>query len=206
MIKWVISGILCIGPFIVNCQSSFEGRIKYVIAYEMANEERKGIDLSLPKECKLYTNGKDWRLEQYSALGDNSIMIYHHDADSVYRLMEIGNEKFLLADKAANSAVRVWFEITQDIKSIAGFECHKSIAQVENEKSSVWVCQDYKNLKHLFWPQSEFLPISFTMIKSDLETVYTAIDHSKEPIDDTYFVVSSEYKLISDLKYQRMLR
>ena len=197
--------LLC--SVVLSAQKPFEGRIRYKIQYVYLPDDMKGLESVLPQTCELITNGKDWRLTQSTEIDGDLVMIYLHKSDTVFSQLKVGAEKLRLAKTHPESDQNVRIVETEKTKEIAGVEVKQCfVKSFEGAAQEIWIEPHFLNLKKAFEPNSKLLPLEFETEVGGVKLKYTAALVSQEPIDETYFVLSSEFKPVSAAVYDRWLR
>lgn len=207
MCRFLSLAFFLFSAVVLVAQKPFEGRIRYQIQYIYLPDDMKGLESVLPQTCELITNGKDWRLTQSTEIDGEWLMIYIAHSDTVYSQMKLGPEKLRLAKNRPESSQKVRIMETDQIKTIAGIEAKKYLVKAfEGNAKEVWVNPHFLNLKKAFQSNLKQLPLEFETEVGEVRLRYTAVLISPEPIDGTYFVLSSEFKPVSEAVYNRWLR
>lgn len=191
-----------------QAQKPFEGRIHYAIEYIEIPEELKGMEGALPRETLWVVSQGNTRMEQGTFLGGRQVSIHREGVDSIYQLIEVVGQKMLLS-MPLSTVDPQQFRVTEtaEVKNILGYETQHVVLHDGNGTAfNAWYTAKFRNPAGGELPSLKGLPLEYEFARSGIRVRMIATQLVEEPVDDTYFVIPSEYVRVPKDAYDRWLR
>jgi GLPGLI family protein len=200
MKKIVLLAVAAMASLSIAAQGLTEGRVVTGISYPDM-EDNTGILAMLPKETTAWYKGDKVRIEQPGAMGSKTIILVDNKKKETHTYFDmmgtkyeiVSNEKDVLEQnaKAGDYAITP----TTETKSIAGYNCKKSIAKgKDGEEIELWFAPDlarpnsnwtspYKGIDGMMMEFSTSKQTSMGPMTMKM----TVKEVAKEPVDDAKF-------------------
>ena len=143
-----VRGLIWMIIFVTGCIDSFaqkiisEGTLVYDVVIQTGNNEPQKGDALDGATTTVYLKGNNIRTEMISALG-KEITIYNSKTNNAVILKEFSGQKLMITLTKDNWRVKnsthdnIRFELTNEVKSIAGYSTKKAIAHMPDGKTFV---------------------------------------------------------------------
>lgn len=159
-----------------------EATIKYVMTVETGSGEPKLADMLDGATTTVYFKGKQSRVELVSGLGTEAT-IYNEATGKGFMLKDYSGQKLMITLspqewKSNNQKYAgISFENTGETRTIAGFNCKKAIARLNNGTSfTVWYTTEIDLQNKSYDPQFTTLPglaVEYEMQAGKLKLKFT---------------------------------
>lgn len=190
-------------------QKSFEGSVKYSIAYGDMPEEMKQYESMLPKEMVMKIKGDKSRMEQNSAMGSN-ITITDDKAKKVTVLVNMMGQKVAIEQNIENNEEEKMPEIKylDETKKIAGYTCKKAeISHPDmDETMTVYYTDEIVGTKTnaQFKGLNGFL-MEYSMSNQGMEMTITASEVKETKISNAEFTIPDDYEKMTQEEFQKKM-
>ncbi|MBC7865535.1 MAG: DUF4412 domain-containing protein [Bacteroidia bacterium] len=198
----------------VNAQKIDEGKVLYEISYPDADIPDEQMAM-MPTEAKMFFKNLSSRMEMKMGMGMDNVMIFDNKNKVMTMLMDMmGNKmavKFTEADikekRVKEGKQDYEVKITDETKEIAGFKCKKAILTGKDGTFDLYFT-DQISFKNGDWA-SEYkgidgFPLQYKISQGSLIMQMTAKSVTKEKVEDSMFVVPSDFKPMTTEELQKM--
>jgi hypothetical protein len=197
--------ILILTSYSIRAQEVFSGRLSFSIEYLKVPDDMKGVEAKLPTEVKIITDGKSWRSEQITEINGKYSRVYIDSKDSIFETITIGPERVRVSYRKISSV---------DVKSINGLGPivlgqETEICEISDDdgiKQSINQLMSYSEIPNLFFNGLSGIPTVIEIDNAGIKMRLKLTSMSNEPLDETYFALPDDYKVIDTALYQSWLR
>ncbi|MDC1221762.1 hypothetical protein N8Z47_03745 [Salibacteraceae bacterium] len=197
--------ILIITSYSVRAQEVFSGRLTFSIEYLKVPDDMKGVEAKLPTEVKIITDGRSWRSEQITEINGKYSRVYIDSKDSIFETITIGPERVRVSYRKISSV---------DVKSTNGLGPivlgqETEICEISDDdgiKQSIIQLTSYSEIPNLFFNGLSGIPTVIEIDNAGIKMRLKLTSMSNEPLDETYFTLPDDYKVIDTALYQSWLR
>ncbi len=194
-----------------------EGKIVYEISFPDMELDKAYKDLN-PTGSVVYFKNDVSRTELTVGKGLHTATILNASSGEMVTLTDMmGTKNAMIIEgegigKAKNKskAADATIEYFDDTKEIAGYSCKKAIIKTENSSSPVYVF--YTDKIHSImqinrdWNNFNGFPLQYTLEMNGIVMMMTAISVSSEKVADSYFLIPSDYQIITAEQMRIMLQ
>ena len=198
---------------------TFEGKIVYKINIKgnFSPQEK----MMLPSEAVIYSKGEKSRMEMSMGFGMNTTTISNSKSGYSVSLMNILGSKYAIESsekdnsKESEDLVKnTKVEVTNETKTIAGYNCKKAIIYINDPKSKevtqleVWFTKEIDiNNDYVKGPfeKIEGAMLEFSLVQQGLNMNFQASLVSKESVDNKLFEVPEGYKKMTQQEMMKMM-
>jgi len=154
---------------------------------------------------KIITDGKSWRSEQITEINGKYSRVYIDSKDSIFETITIGPERVRVSYRKISSV---------DVKSINGLGPivlgqETEICEISDDdgiKQSINQLMSYSEIPNLFFNGLSGIPTVIEIDNAGIKMRLKLTSMSNEPLDETYFALPDDYKVIDTALYQSWLR
>ncbi len=197
--------ILIITSYSIRAQEVFSGRLSFSIEYPTVPDDMKGVEEKLPTEMKIITDGRSWLSEQITEVNGKYSRVFIDSKDSIFETITIGPERVRVSYRKISSV---------DVKSInslgpivLGQETEIcEISDDDGVKQSIIQLTSYSEIPNLFFNGLSGIPTLIEIDNAGIKMRLKLTSMSNEPLDETYFALPDDYKVIDTVLYQSWLR
>lgn len=199
-----------LGTTTLIAQKDFEGKLSFSINYLDLPEDMKMMESMLPKEMLFYVKGSKARMEQAAVMGSQTVVIMDTKTDVSIVLMDFLGQKMAIEPTAEelkeskSKSERIEIKLSDETKTIAGFEC-KKVTMVDPETKTpvtVWFTDAIQNgMSQL--PGVPGMPLEYTVDQEGMRMRITATEISKEKVSDELFKVPAGYEKMTSEELQK---
>src|SRR5215204_1322402 len=193
----VLSVLFLLFALVTNAQKKFtEGTINYDIVISTGTDKPQAADFLDGATSTVYVKGNKSRTEMISSLGTQATVI-DGAANSIVVLKEYGDQKYLiqLTPTEWNDANKkydgVSFTITNDAKSVLGYNCKKAIGKLTDGTTfTVWFTPDLLPENNDYQTANKNLPglaMQYETAMGNMNVVYTVSKISFGPVPASKF-------------------
>jgi GLPGLI family protein len=196
---------------------TFEGRIVYKINIkgDFSPQEK----MMLPSEAKLFCKGDFSRMEMSLGLGMSTTTISNLKTGDATSLMNFLGSKYAIESKGADENREEYLknaklEVTNESKSIAGYNCKKAIVSYLDPQSKattnleVWFTKEL-NFNNDFvkgpFQKIEGAMLEFNLLQQGINMNFQATLVSLEKVENRQFEVPDGYKKLTKEELMKMM-
>ena len=204
----ILSYAFVLAAFSTKAQKTLnEVTLVYNMSVETGSGEPKMADMLDGATTTIYIKGDDSRLELVSGLGREAT-IYNAATGSGVILKDYSGQKLMITlspkDWEANNKKYegITFDNTSETAVIAGFNCHKTIAKLENGTSfTVFYTTDVNIANKSYDAQFKTLPglaVQYEMQSGQMKFKFTLAKINYDPVPLSMFEIpKSGYRVLS---------
>lgn len=194
--------IILLSVFWLTCLSAFtqkkfsEGTLNYDIVINTGTDKPQAADFLDGATSTVYVKGNKSRTEMISSLGTQATLI-DGNANAIVVLKEYGDQKYLIQLtssewKEANKKYDgVSFTISNETKTILGYNCKKAIGKLSDGKTfSVWYTPELIPENNDYQTANKNLPglaMQYETAMGNMNVVYTVSKISFAPVPVSKF-------------------
>ena len=186
---------------------SFEGVITYSMNFDDEGLDPTAKSMLSNAEMIIYIKNEKSRIDTDMGMMKNS-SITDSKKKTAFVLMDMMGQKMVMkmgAEEMENQDAKPKITYLDKTKEIAGYQCKK--AQVifgENEPVTVYYTEEIPAVVNGQIKGLKGYPLEYETNYNGLKAVFTAKSVKKELIDDTKFIVPSDYQEITKEEIQKM--
>lgn len=195
--KIILLGLLSLIGFNALAQKKFsEGTINYDIVINTGSEKPQAADFLDGATSTVYIKGNKTRTEMISSLGTQATVI-DGITNSIVVLKEYGDQKYLIQltpsewKEANKKYTGVSFTITNETKTILGYNCKKAIGKLSDGNTfTVWYTPDLVPENNEYQTANKDLPglaMQYETSMGNMNVVYTVSKISFAPVPASKF-------------------
>ena len=198
---------------------TFEGKIAYKINIkgDFSPQEK----MMLPSEAVVYSKGEKSRMEMSMGFGMSTTTISNSKSGHSVSLMNILGSKYAIesngkdSDKDAEDFIKnTKVEVTDESKTIAGYNCKKAIIYITDPKSKevtpmeVWFTKEI-DIDNVYvkgpFQKIEGAMLEFSLEQQGMNMNFQANLVSKESVDNKLFEVPEGCKTMTQQEMMKMM-
>jgi Domain of unknown function (DUF4412) len=211
-----LSLIMMLSQLSVIAQETInEGKIVYEITYPDMEMDAQ-MAAMMPSQSIVYIKSNWSRTETAVGMGISSVTIMNSKTNEIIALMDMMGTKTATImkddvpakgkDKSTSSGMT--FKLVNETKEIAGLVCKKAIMNSGDGDDFEMYYTDAINSKSQFskqWKDFKGFPMEYVISSSGFNMKMTAKSVSAEKVNDDFFKVPSDYKILTQEEFSKMM-
>lgn len=188
-----------------------EGTAKYKIDYDL-DADGQEMKAMLPTDMTMYFKGDKFVVETTGGMMDQKAITDSKKQETVLLMDMMGNKiamKITKEDieKQKNKNGKPKIEITSETKKIAGYDCKKAIAKMDDGTSvEIWFTKDIpvNNSFKEGYEGIDGMMMEYSVPQKMFTMKMTCTEVKSDKVDDKIFEIPSDYKMMTQEELMKM--